>query len=224
MTFLARSVVDPRFLAAVRTRRPQGVDVERLSAFAGFVTKVQSNFLWESLPGTLAALRHARIENRVFQDFSPAHWRLRRRRAPFGERIDVFIAALTRWLTRRKLYAIRDLLTHEAAQRSTLARAFVVVRLGSDPEATFARVQEGLELDGYERRPHRRVYSARDGAIRAFEIDRDTARVLELIDGKRSARSVVAGAARRGISSQRTREVLKALSEMQLWPKPVRAA
>lgn len=86
-TIIARCLLEPAFLAALRADaasalveyrldddlRAQmvGADLVRIGRFAGFIGKVQHNYLWESFPCTRRLLRFYQIEGDVFTAFRP---------------------------------------------------------------------------------------------------------------------------------------------------------
>ncbi len=73
--------------------------LQRLRRFAGFVTKVQNNHLWEELPYTRALLRILGIEHDVFSVFHRQHFALKaNRNISRDDRTCHFLEFLTKWI------------------------------------------------------------------------------------------------------------------------------
>jgi hypothetical protein len=84
-SIIARSLVEPRFLAALMRDPATGLegysldestrsdclalDWSRVRRFAGFITKVQHNDLWPTMPYTRALLKFYRLEIEVFTEY-----------------------------------------------------------------------------------------------------------------------------------------------------------
>lgn len=123
--FLARLASDPGAALAAydldeHARRDfESLDVGSVRSFAGFVTKVQHNDLWEWFPGTRSLLKSYGIEIETFAAYHPHHLRLRARRAPRDEKIAAFLDFLEARLAAAppaRYRGLRDLLVHERLQ------------------------------------------------------------------------------------------------------------
>jgi hypothetical protein len=131
-TILARCLLDPEFLRRVsndpggvlaaydldeRARRDfESFDFGSVRNFAGFITKIQHNDLWESLPGTRSLLKHYEIEIETFTAYHPLHAGLRARRVPRDEKIAAFLDFLQARLAAKpheRYPGLRDVLVHE---------------------------------------------------------------------------------------------------------------
>jgi hypothetical protein len=134
MAVVARSLVDLSFLDALgarstQVRRELGVGspterelaplrIDRLRRFCGFITRVQHNFLWESFPWTIRALRHYRADLDLFADYSYRAQQLRRERAAQETRIWSFLNYLVERLNSslgQRCPGVADLLRYEEA-------------------------------------------------------------------------------------------------------------
>jgi hypothetical protein len=129
---IARCLVEPTFLDALHSdaegaldgyalnaqerRSFQELDTGRLRQFAGFVGKIQHNFLWESFPATLKVLRHLGIELEVFAQYRPFQLSPESRNAVQIQKIRNFLAFLDRYLTEHAQYApLHAVMRHERA-------------------------------------------------------------------------------------------------------------
>ncbi|MFI1400582.1 hypothetical protein [Streptomyces sp. NPDC020681] len=59
-----------------------GLDFERVRLFAGFISKVQHNDLWDNFPGTRALLKYCGAELATFADYRAQHLELGRAAKP----------------------------------------------------------------------------------------------------------------------------------------------
>lgn len=131
-SILARCIVDVPFLDllardpgaalegyALDERTRQGfheLDVERLRRFAGLITKVQNNGLWQPLPYTRALMNGYGLESDVFVAYVEAHQRNRAEAIGRDEQTRRFLGFLGDYLERRQSPAcpgLRDVLVHE---------------------------------------------------------------------------------------------------------------
>jgi hypothetical protein len=134
-SIIARCLLDPEFLSRVssdpatalaaypldeRTRRDfEAFDFGSVRSFAGFITKVQHNDLWESIPGTRSVLKYYGVEIETFAAYHPHHLRLRARRITRDEKVAAFLDFLEARLARepsRRYPGLRDILVHERLQ------------------------------------------------------------------------------------------------------------
>jgi hypothetical protein len=130
---LARCLMDADFLDGVR-RDPEKhlrqydlaaetrleflqLDWTRLYNFAGFVTKVQHNQLWQTMPYTRALLKYYRIEIEIFAAYRRTHLRLRAAtRVNPDDKIRSFIEFIDSYLASHNPDAfpgLRDIVCHE---------------------------------------------------------------------------------------------------------------
>lgn len=154
-SLVARCLLDPEFLRdatsnaaaalADRDLPPElltelaELDLERVRQFAGFVTKVQNNHLWDPLPFTRALIKHYRIEIETFAAFHGRHVALRASCATRATRIAAFVEFLDERLAACGGHAgLRDMLRHE---RLRLELATVDHDAGA--QATHAPVSPG---------------------------------------------------------------------------------
>ena len=124
---IARSLVDIGFLEEIDNRQIlssdgeaalQTLDLVRLRQFAGFITKVRHNYLWEELPYTRQLILLYGLETRVFTDYSPIfQTSVRDKELTRADKTHLFVEFLKRFLasdTRRTRFpALRDVLMHE---------------------------------------------------------------------------------------------------------------
>ncbi len=110
MSVLARCLVDAAYLQSLSSLKRKRVgrndserdsmthldalDLQRLRLFSGFITRVQHNFLWEELPGTIGLLRLYHVELRFFAEYAVHHQLLRARNASKTQRIYSFVKFL----------------------------------------------------------------------------------------------------------------------------------
>lgn len=131
---LARCVVSPAFLEQLATNPAEALagytldartysdflalDVRRLRHFAGVVTKVQNNGLWQWLPDTRAVLVHYGLDLDVFVAYRELHQAHRaQRKASRNEQTRQFITFLREYLHARGYESspgLRDILAHES--------------------------------------------------------------------------------------------------------------
>lgn len=129
---LARCLLDADFLRAVgsdpaaalagydldeRTRRELvSLDVAKVRNFAGFVTKVQHNYLWDPMPFTRALLKHHGVEIELFAEYHARHLELRAQGASRAAKIDSFLDFVAAWVRADAHPGLREVLLHERIQ------------------------------------------------------------------------------------------------------------
>jgi hypothetical protein len=92
----------------------EALDLARVRQFAGFITKVQHNHLWELTPYTRALLKHYGIEIETFAAYHGRHLELRERGASRSEKDEAFFAFLDELAASRDdVPGLRDILRHE---------------------------------------------------------------------------------------------------------------
>jgi len=80
---LARCIVEPAYLDELEVEQQLALssvidlDFDRMRKFAGFITKVQNNHLWDFIPLTRALLRFYNLEIEIFSKFRSTHQNLR---------------------------------------------------------------------------------------------------------------------------------------------------
>jgi hypothetical protein len=92
------------------------LDLKKVRSLAGFIVRVQHNFLWESLPYTLALLSFYRAEISVFEDYFGHYRETRARsRASRRQKIKRFLSWMKEYLksTGSSFPGLYDVLTHE---------------------------------------------------------------------------------------------------------------
>jgi hypothetical protein len=96
------------------------LDTDRVRKFAGFITKVQHNYLWEWFPYTEVLLRHYQLEIEVFASYCPIHQRIRKiGQASREQKIESFLDFLEATLNEDrslKYPGLSDVLRHERIQ------------------------------------------------------------------------------------------------------------
>lgn len=133
-SILARCLMEPDFLDRV-TADPASVldgygleesaraafiefDFSRIRNFAGFIAKVQHNYLWESFPGTLNLLKLTGLQIPIFSSYNRIHQRLRTESsAGKEEKIRRFLEYLDGELEHHRepgVAVLRDVMAHEA--------------------------------------------------------------------------------------------------------------
>ena len=130
---LAAYLVDPAFTTAFDAnprnavlslggsadlaREVSAIDLDRLQAFRGLITKVQHNFLWSTFPLTLRHLRHHRLDQPLFTALATTHLGLRQQGVrDVRARVAVFVDFATGFLRRTKRRGALEcglLLAHE---------------------------------------------------------------------------------------------------------------
>lgn len=126
---VARCLLDAGFLAEMMTD-PMGalsgydldeqarsdfdaLDFSRVRNFAGFITKVQHNYLWRTTPYTRALLKLYGIEVAVFAAYHARHLELRGRQASGQERVGHFTDFLRAYASDAVYPGLRDIALHE---------------------------------------------------------------------------------------------------------------
>lgn len=130
-SILARCIVDTAFLnqlasdpaTALRAYAldPQiysdflKLDVARLRHFAGLVTKVQNNGLWEHFPHTRTLLNYYRLDLEVFTEYRDTHLQNRQAQLSRNQQIERFLSFLRKQLEPDypRYPALREILLHE---------------------------------------------------------------------------------------------------------------
>lgn len=132
-SFVARCLLDPGYLDRL-ARNPHdeiaalpvstgtrtaiaGLDFERVRLFAGFISKVQHNDLWDDFPCTRSLLRYYRVELATFADYRAHHLELARAGKPTrAAKTEAFLDFLESRLRRPvgpEYPGLLDVLTHE---------------------------------------------------------------------------------------------------------------
>lgn len=129
---VARCLLDVGFLDAIKGQRKhrqvssrevretlQTLDLVRLKEFAGFITKVRHNHLWEELPYTRQLILRYQIETQVFTEYCPVFQAsVRGTELTREDKTRLFIEHLQKFLAvgrRRAAYpALYDILIHES--------------------------------------------------------------------------------------------------------------
>lgn len=114
---IARCLLEPGFLEAaatetdlrseVRVQFPK-VELERIQRFAGFICKVQHNYLWESFGATRQLLRYFDLEFDIFTRYHPHHLRIKTESV--DERIRQFVNFLDQHFSTRANLSITQML------------------------------------------------------------------------------------------------------------------
>jgi len=130
-SILARCIVEPAFLDQL-VQDPSGalrgyaldpqiysdflkLDIARLRNFAGLVTKVQNNGLWEQFLHTRTLLNYYRIDLEVFTAYRDTHLQNRHSRLSHNQQIERFLSFLQEYIEAKySAYpALREILSHE---------------------------------------------------------------------------------------------------------------
>jgi hypothetical protein len=94
------------------------LNIDKVRNFAGFITKVQHNYLWESFPYTRALLKLYKIEIEIFVAYFPTHQRIRAEgRASKNQKIESFLTFLLAYLDSQegsRYPGLREILLHES--------------------------------------------------------------------------------------------------------------
>jgi hypothetical protein len=127
--FLRDARADPARALAERNLGPEAlpvlaaIDLSRVRQFAGFITKVQHNHLWESMPYTRSLMKHYGAEIEIFATFHGRHLDLRASHAPRTERLDAFGDFVDAYAAARDdVPGLRDILRHERIQMELRAQ------------------------------------------------------------------------------------------------------
>jgi hypothetical protein len=130
-SILARCIVEPAFLddlvqdpagaLSVYALDPQiysdflKLDIARLRNFAGLVTKVQNNGLWEQFLHTRTLLNYYRIDLEVFTAYRDTHLQNRHSQLSHNQQIERFLSFLREYIEAKySTYpALREILSHE---------------------------------------------------------------------------------------------------------------
>jgi hypothetical protein len=186
---LARVLVDPaRLRAMLRRRAPEAT---RLAFFAGLVTKVQHNFLWENFPGVTTILRRAGVELDLFRNYFLSR-RSPRRQSATGQsqKVDEVVQFIDAFLRDRRnnpsLRGARDVLRHERSIWEVRLSQFGWLSGHGHPPGV-ARLLGPMRVVGFRFNPTEvlratacapwtghRIYFALGGAdtaVRVFDID-----------------------------------------------------
>jgi hypothetical protein len=130
MSFVARALVDTAFLddslaadsataaGSIAPAPLDGRDLRRLKQFAGFITRVQHNFLWEAFPWTIRGLQYYGASLDTFTAYAATAQRLRRAGASQDDKINAFTAFLEQRLesaTDLCCPGMSDIVRHERA-------------------------------------------------------------------------------------------------------------
>lgn len=210
---MVRSLLIPGQLARESDAGQSDVDWDTVSKFAGFITSVRHNFLWELLPLTRRFLHQAQLEIDVFADWADRHLELRLARSSRKEQIEAFVSFLSTYCARHDLAWLKYVLLHEhglwrlreasADERHGGVAAslqgiphingcLTIMALPAPPAELIRRAEATLsEKDLGEDSSELRwfVYARRplSDEIRISEADVVHATLLSTIDGRRSA-------------------------------------
>jgi hypothetical protein len=215
---MVRSLLVPGQIARERGDGHDAVDWETVSKFAGFITAVRHNFLWEVLPLTRRFLHQAKLEIDVFADWADRHLELRSARSSKTKQVEAFVSFLNVYCARHELAWLKYVLLHEHAlwrlreAREGEAQAGVVaspegiphvngrvtsVALPAPPAEIINRGEAALsghELGEDVSTLRWFVYAQKAPAdeIRISEADVVHVTLLSAIDGRRSAEAIAA--------------------------------
>jgi len=131
-SIMARCLLEPVFLREMARDRSAALDryplderthsdflkldVDRLRSFAGFITKVQHNYLWETFPCTRALLIAYGIEIEMFASYRDTQqWILAQGQRTQTEKTEQLVKFLKAYLESRKVQCpgLLDVLAHE---------------------------------------------------------------------------------------------------------------
>lgn len=251
-TVVARCLLDAEFLHAMRAdpvaalapyeldeaarRDLHRLDVDRVGQFAGFITKVQHNYLWQQVPYTRALMKFHRIEIELFSAYHARHLELRAARATRSEKIAAFLDFVAEQAAPGRWRGLADVVRHErlqweieeagppaevaaagAAAEPTgdlvpVARGHLRVgRFELSPLEIVAQIASGAPApETLVARPHCLVYwaPAPAGEVRVMEADDLTAALLGAVDGRLRVRDVVSRVAGEAVGAGTVRRVL----------------
>jgi hypothetical protein len=248
---LARCLLDADFLGAVssdpaaalagydldeRTRGDlEALDFSKVRKFAGFITKVQHNYLWDPMPFTRALLKHHGVEIELFAAYHARHLELREEGASRPAKISSFLEFAQAFVTERDYPGLREILLHERIrwELESLPPTGTVPDARVDPgplgklvphargrvrvarfELSPLAIEQQLASGRFE--PSELSAGKRDLAywsdpgseqLRILEIDELTAALVSEVDGKRSVRAVVARVAGRAADDETAERV-----------------
>ena len=153
--FLDRITADPEFTlngyALDEAARASFIafDFSRIRNVAGFIAKVQHNYLWESFPGTLNLLKLMGLQIPIFSSYNRTHQRLRAEGVTSKhEKIRQFLAYLAGALKHRRetgVAVLRDVLCHEETMWQVAAKMAELV--ASDRDDVGVSVDEMVAHD-----------------------------------------------------------------------------
>jgi hypothetical protein len=197
------------------------IDLDRLQAFRGLITKVQHNFLWSTFPLTLRQLRHRRLDQPLFTALATTHLGLRQQGVrDVRARVSVFVdfaADFLRRAGRRGALECSLLLAHEDCLRQIndpyespmggdvhayrVTPRSIPVLLGrlcvrtfpASPLPLVNAVSAGKRVPPVRlKAPDIAYWNANDGQdARVFAVTDLTPRLLAAVDGRRSVGQVV---------------------------------
>lgn len=198
------------------------LDFTGVRHFAGFITKVQHNYLWYWVPYTRALVKRHRIEIEVFSAYHGRHLELRARQATRAERIASFLDHLGGYVADGRWPGLTEILRHERIQWEIEMSGPAAA--APEPQAGAGRfadrvptVRGSLRVGAFElspleivaqlaggefcaerlvARPHCLVYWADPvgECLRILEADELTGALLAHVDGRRSVHAVVGSA------------------------------
>jgi hypothetical protein len=201
---LARLVEDPSRLT---DGAPAGLDVRRLRALSGLITKVRHNPIRPRLALTLHALALAGAEMAFFASYAPDFTERRRRGIDDDERIALFATTLRQWLRRDDdaHRVVADCLDHELTllavseavpvtppQRHAVVEpdsrprrrdGVPVLHLSVDPQHVVEASVAGSGLADLDRAPRCYAYIPTPAGPRIKQVAPELAPVLDLANG-----------------------------------------
>jgi hypothetical protein len=187
--FLERMALDPSaalegYALDARTRADFLVlNTDKIRNFAGFITKVQHNYLWESFPYTRALLKLYKIEIEVFVAYLPMHQCIRAEgRATKDQKIESFVAFLLAYLDSQEhsqYPGLREILLHERI----LWEIGITLGAGKPPEPPASAIEIA------SLRPHQwgSVVPMVRGALRVGNFMYDPWQIIEYLTQKHFA-------------------------------------
>lgn len=118
-TFIARCLMDPRYLESLREASQGTVDpsdLERLRLFGGFITKIQHNDLWEHFPTTRRLLHDFGLELPFFADYRAASFAAGQSKLEPRQKVGAFAGFLENQILSRPAWrcpGLLEVLRHE---------------------------------------------------------------------------------------------------------------
>jgi hypothetical protein len=238
---VARCLVDPAFFARVRataapgSNRPLAIDeltekillddtdIERLTLFRGFITKIKHNSLRKSVPCTFRLLVELGVELDFFERFSPAYIDARTSGAlTLAEHLTLFAEHLLNYASElsddQRLW-LTEVLCHEQTMvdlRMAKQEATSIQNVGIEWRGWFAMRRYTIDVVEMCRAlsicsfdcsspsvPHRHILAYwnayESGAKSVFAIDELSACILAQIDGKRTVSEIAASFIKQGL-------------------------
>jgi hypothetical protein len=169
---LAGYPLDPATLAGFRS-----MDAARVRSFAGFMTQVRHNHLWESFPYTMALLKAHRLAVEVFSAYLPeAQAERARAESSLADRTARFVAFLSARLDARRFRrpGLRAMLSHE---RAVWELGIEISRRGPPPDDA----PRDTEVTALTARDFGAIVPAVRGAARIDVFDHDPLAIIDMI-------------------------------------------